>query len=742
MQLLLYFPSSRFSRGALWWSVAAPWMALAQTAPTDPTPASDTPLPTITVQGTAPMTRSRESQPDPTRPVTTVGPQTLDRRQPDSLFEVLDEVPGVSVNGGPRASGMSFNIRGYTDSEDVAVKVDGIAKGFEKYRFGGTFIEPDLLKSIEIRRGASIESTGALGGTVSATTKDGSDLLRLGQRLGGRVRAGWASNNDERSTFTALYGLAGDSVDWVAAHTQREGNDLTLPDGQRLALSATDSGSDLLKARWFPNDEWQFTASWMSFEDQGLQAYDATSGGPGGFGRVVRHIKDDTLSLQTQWRDAEGANQWKLTVGQSHTQVDDHMPKGYSTFSSAYDTDDNFRYQNSTVDSQGTVRLSKGPASQMDLHLGLQWGQQDRTIRRVTSNAAFNQALYPDGFNSAQPSGTKTTKGLYLQPDWRWGRLQVLPGVRWDEVEVEASGKTLVELAKAKQANTVTYQRTTPSLNMNFDLVPQRWTIFTQIGEAFRPPLVDETFTQGPYGRCLNYLLIGGTKRLPGYTATSQVAPASGICGDLYQPETSRAIEGGVSLRQPQFLGAGFKVKNSLSAKLNFFRNRTDHLLESILAQSGGSGVIVQEGWERRHGAELEAAIDIGPAFSSLAASRIRGDAFDGRQAQPLSTAPADNFYWSLGWRWTAVEAMVRWQHVSSRLTVVGAVGNTDVIGPQAGYHLLGMSLRWAVNPHLNVNLSGDNLRNATYHLSNGFGGGMGTEAPGRNVRVAVTAIY
>ncbi|MDP3614748.1 MAG: TonB-dependent receptor plug domain-containing protein, partial [Rubrivivax sp.] len=274
-------------------------MALAQTPPADPNPTSDTPLPTITVQGTAPMTRSRESQPDPTRPITTVGPQTLDRRQPDNVFQLLDEVPGVGVNGGPRASGMSFNIRGYTDNEDVAVKVDGIAKGFEKYRFGGTFIEPDLIKSIEVRRGASIENAGALGGTVSATTKDGSDLLRPGQRVGGRVRASWGSNNDERHSFTALYGLAGDNVDWLAAHSQRAGRDLMLPSGQRLALSATDAASSLLKARWFPTDEWQVTASYMRFADQGLQAYDATAGVPGSFGRVVRRIEDDTLSLRT-----------------------------------------------------------------------------------------------------------------------------------------------------------------------------------------------------------------------------------------------------------------------------------------------------------------------------------------------------------------------------------------------------------------------------------------------------------
>lgn len=122
----------------------------------------------------------------PTQARTTVTEATLRQRQPDSVFQVMDEVPGVTVQGGPRNSGMGFNIRGYSDNEDVRIELDGVVKGFEKYRFGGTFIEPELLKSIEVRRGAQVESAGALGGTVSATTRDARDMLRTGQQWGAR----------------------------------------------------------------------------------------------------------------------------------------------------------------------------------------------------------------------------------------------------------------------------------------------------------------------------------------------------------------------------------------------------------------------------------------------------------------------------------------------------------------------------------------------------------------------------
>ena len=40
----------------------------------------------------------------------------------------------MGVNGGPRASGMSFNIRGYTDHEDVAVKVDNVENRLQELK--------------------------------------------------------------------------------------------------------------------------------------------------------------------------------------------------------------------------------------------------------------------------------------------------------------------------------------------------------------------------------------------------------------------------------------------------------------------------------------------------------------------------------------------------------------------------------------------------------------------------------
>ncbi|HEX5372531.1 MAG TPA: TonB-dependent receptor [Aquabacterium sp.] len=706
-------------------------------------------LPAVRVQAHRPPPPT-ELTLDTTRASTTLGERQLARRQASSVFEVLDGVPGVSVNGGPRASGMSFNIRGYSDNEDIAVRVDGVNKGFEKYRFGGTFIEPDLLQSLEIRRGAQIESPGALGGTVLATTKDAADLLRPGQRLGGRLRAGWASNNHEEHRFAAAYGRPSDALDLLAALSTRQSDDMTLPDGRTLSLSAVNSGSSLLKASWYPADHWTLGASWLRYHDQSLQAYDATGGEPGIFGAAQRRIDDDTLSWRARWRSPDRANEWLLTLGRSHTRVQDHFAPGMAVFANAAtgDVDDRITATGHTLDSSARWRVTGDDPNDvqtrtptLDLRLGLQLGSQ---TRNSTRRLARMPGRYPQDVNPAQPPGERQSVGLYLQPDWRLGRWQVMPGLRWDHIRTTATGPVAQTLEAAGQARTVRYEHTSPSLWLSLDLVPRQWTVHALWAQAFRPPLMDELFSQSAYGACNNSALtrrytVPGTYLTPGVSNGVQVAPATGICGDLYELETSRSVEWGVSLNQADVLGPRTRLQGRLIA----FRNHTQALLESIAARAGGTRGLEQPGWETRHGIELETSLEGPSAFATLSYSQTRGRTFDGEQTRGLSTAPGRRLQLSLGGRWRDLEAVLRWQRVSERLVVTGTDSQQrPILGTQAGHRLLGLSLRWQINPVLDAALSGENLENTRYLLNNGFGNGAGTEAPGRQIRLSLSGRY
>lgn len=706
-------------------------------------------LPEVRVQAT----RQRPAvQADTTRSTTTIGESVLRQRQPDSVFEVLDEVPGVAVQGGPRSSGMGFNIRGYTDGEDVRIELDGVGKGFEKYRFGGTFIEPELLKSIEVRRGAQIETpAGALGGTVSAQTRDAADLLRPGQQWGARTRIGHASNNDETQAFVALYGRPSDRTDFVAAQSRRESNDLRRPDGTRLELSDTDAGSSLLKGSWWLTDQWKAALSWVRYQDQGLQPYDTTGGDPGAFGKVQRRIDDDTLSLQTKWEDEASGARWQATVGRSQTRVRDHMEKGWSVFSTLAAVDDDIDHQHTTYDMRGTLPLIGAVASHDDkadaapsspwrlsLHMGLQGGNSERTSRRVTGSALLNQSTYVDGYNPSQPSGSQDRIGGYAQLDIQHGGWQALPGVRWDRFTTRVIGANATALLAAGQPDEITAQRASPSFTLSHSWAPQGWTVFGTLARAFRPPLLDEAFAKSAYGRCNNASLLrthGDNTRVPGYALNANVAPSSGICANFYEPELSRSVQAGVQTSQRGVLGP----RSLLDAKLTAFNDRTEQLIETLMVSTDGSGTLVQPGTEHRWGMELEGGLQWQDWQARFSGHRMQGRTFNGLRERDLLTVPADRLQLSLGWRHPWGELGLRWQQVWAREYFQTTAMTTT--GRQPSHRLLGAWAQWRVNETFTLDLAAENLANASYRLDNGLAS-EGIEGAGRNLRVSISARY
>lgn len=699
-------------------------------------------------------------QADAIRSTTTVGAQALQERQPDSVFQMMDEVAGVAVQGGPRNSGMGFNIRGYTDGEDVRVELDGVAKGFEKYRFGGTFIEPELLKAIEVRRGAQIESgAGALGGTVSARTQDAADLLRPGQSWGARTRVGHAANNGETHAFVSAYGRPSERSDVVIARSRRTSNDIALPDGSRLPLSSTDAASTLLKGSWWASDSLKLQASWIAFQDQGLQAYDTTGGQPGAFGQTQRRIQDETLSLQAHWLDEASGRAWKTTLGRSRTRVRDHMEKGWSVFSVSAPVDDDIEHAHQTLDTRLTLPLldsaqgtpgadgtpgtndtsgSGAPSShwRLSLHLGLQQGHSERASRRVTGNAAINQALYPDGNNPAQPPGSKDSTGAYAQLALQHGAWQVLPGLRWDRITSRVEGANALLLQQAGQSERISATRNSPSLTLAHEWVPQRWTLFGTWARSFRPPLLDEAFMRASYGPCNNASLLrlsdGG---VPGYARTTQVAPRSGICADFFEPESSRSLQAGVHAKLPGVAGP----RSLLQAKLTAFNDRTAHLLETLMAEPGGSSRLIQPGTEHRWGLELESSLQVESVSVRLSGHRMQGRTFDGLAERDLLSVPADRLLLALGWRQPWGDIGLRWQQVWARRHFTD--NTRRATARQAGHQLLGVTARWQVHPQLSLDVAADNLANTPHRLDNGFGG-PGTDGPGRNVRIALSGRY
>ncbi|MGR6438771.1 TonB-dependent receptor plug domain-containing protein [Proteus mirabilis] len=59
--------------------------------------------------------------------------------------------------------------------EDVKITLDGTPKTFEKYRQGSIFINPELIKRLDVDKGPHniTQGNGGLGGSVRIETKIG-----------------------------------------------------------------------------------------------------------------------------------------------------------------------------------------------------------------------------------------------------------------------------------------------------------------------------------------------------------------------------------------------------------------------------------------------------------------------------------------------------------------------------------------------------------------------------------------
>ncbi|MDP3289881.1 MAG: TonB-dependent receptor [Methyloversatilis sp.] len=732
-------------------------------------------LPEVQVTDERELQRPVEIELPPDRPVTVINAAAIERRQASTIFDILKDIPGVAVDGGPRASGMKFNLRGFSDNEDVLFKVDGAVKGFEKYRFGsGVFIEPELLKALQVERGPSVTAgSGALGGTVSATTKSASDFLKPGQTFGSEVKYGYNWNSRERLRMVTVYGRPNAHLDLIVSVARRDSDDFRLPDGERLDLTATSSESRFVKASFYATDDLLIELSQTRYTGGPERApYDATASGAGGFGIVQRSIDDTTTNLSLRYLPPDSWIALRGTLAYETTELADLHLIGQSRICvspsrllpAAFRVDrcnDDWRYAIWTGELFNDLRYTLGELRGV-LTVGYQGIRNSRDIVRVTSNANTNANNYPGGFNEAQPPGDKVSDALIIENAMTYGAFTLTPGARIDRYHVSAEGQTRTNMIAAGQSPDLRFVKVSPALALTWRIPASDVSLTARYNEAFRPPLVDEYFARGSFAsRCArtepdglgqgqlnaNPLYDPSGIGLP-YNAALDLAPDNGICGGLYRPQESSNHELTVAW-SPQPASA---ADGRWQARATWYDIHTRHLLQSI---SNVGGRVAQPGRERRTGTELEVSYDGLRSFATLAWSQI-----DGRITNPVAGTdyaiygvPGDTLSASAGVRGFdgRVEAGLRMRDIGERRASAGTeptvcsrpgtlfIEGIGRIGTQFGARVFDLFASWRVTPDAVLRLNIDNLTDEVYCLQDGFAGAVGVQAPGRSAKLSLT---
>lgn len=151
-----------------------------------------------TVVVTASKTAQRLGDVDGT--ITVIGQDEMQRNVVQSVDDVFQNTPGVTVGNSSIRGEKPINIRGITGNR-ILTTVDGV-KQAKNLSWGSLnssrhFVDPNTLKSVEVvtSPASSLYGSDALGGVVSYTTKDAKDLLQAGKTEGGQAKVTHNSAN-------------------------------------------------------------------------------------------------------------------------------------------------------------------------------------------------------------------------------------------------------------------------------------------------------------------------------------------------------------------------------------------------------------------------------------------------------------------------------------------------------------------------------------------------------------------
>lgn len=200
--------------------------------------------------------------------------EQIDMLQANNFAEVIDSMPGATIDGGTRSGGERINIWGFGETEDLNVYVDNAPVGFEQYRYGSFFLDPELIKRIEVIKGAhDVRSgNGGFGGAIYASTKSADDFLALGQSLGGQIKTTYASNNSAMGYAGTVYGRVNEAVSGLMHVTTKEAKDVELAAGERFAYSGYEQTNYLVKLD-VDQGEHQLALSMTHYLDEGRKPW-------------------------------------------------------------------------------------------------------------------------------------------------------------------------------------------------------------------------------------------------------------------------------------------------------------------------------------------------------------------------------------------------------------------------------------------------------------------------------------
>lgn len=569
---------------------------------------------------------------DTPQAVTSVSQEQIEATQANTLGEILDTIPGVTTINADNALGQSLNIRGIgsalgSGENRNIIQVDGVTSYFEMYRAGSFFFDSDLLKEVEVLRGpasSTLFSSGALGGIVSARTKDASDLLEGDDKLAVRTKALWDSNgNGARGAVTVAARPLDDLELLVNLNYGRDG-DYDGADGIELGNSRmTDlSGLAKLKYSFGTDNDQSLTASYFNVNKSGAGLYDQITFSPGfGYADQVTSEQQALLAYENAFSGNDLLD-LKAQISWSQTKRDLSNITYRSTRPGSppapLGTDAEYVYNSWQAKLENTSEFKLSDNVDTYFTYGLEGKYQER----------LNPRLNPDGSvtpgSSSHPEGESHMLGAFGQAEIVVNdRLTFIPGMRVDYSSLTPGNGTVLR----DKVDDIAYS---PKLAAIYELTD--WmNLFGSVSHSERLPVLDEAFSGDGFSN------LG--------------------------KEKSNNVEAGLGFKFDDVVQAN----DSLRFKVTGFYNKIDNYLYSSFDHTTNKTITTAIEDVQIKGVELEAGYASESWYGNFGASVTRGDNLS--EDKYLDSVAADNSFLQVGYKFAEHNLDLSWR--------------TDVFAPQ-----------------------------------------------------------
>ncbi|QCJ69559.1 TonB-dependent receptor [Providencia heimbachae] len=461
--------------------------------------------------------------------VTVIKNNSSETKTAGTVNDILRKVPGIGVTGTSRVNGQDISMRGF-DRRGILTLVDGVRQGTDTGHVNGTFIDPALIKQVEIIRGPSalLYGSGAMGGVVAWETVDAKDLLRDGENSGARVFTQAATGDHSFGFGGTAFGRT-EKLDGLLSFVTKEVGDIRLSNGDDMDNKETISNL-LAKGTWQLDDAQQLSGQ--------MRYYNNDANEPKNPQEIISNKNNLNVNRTTRQRDVQMTYQlnpesqnwlnFKVTPYYSDVNI---TAKGVGT-----------QYEGRTQKTYGMKIDNRSNFYDLPVAAhNLTYGSE-----------AYKQKQTPYAATTQFPDADITFASGFLQDEITLKDLPVsfILGTRYDHYKSSAEGNEDTKQGKWSSKGAVS-------------ITPTEWSmLFASYSEAFRAPSMMEMYNDA----------IHFPVKPPYYFNRWRPNPN-------LKPETTRTAEYGFGLRFDDLLMA----RDNLQFKASYFDTKAKDYIDTYV---------------------------------------------------------------------------------------------------------------------------------------------------------------